>query len=51
MSTPQFNPDQFMEMAAAAVQLRQLFESYVSAGFTEPQAMQLLISLLSGGRR
>lgn len=54
MSTPQPNPDQFMELAAGAVQMRQLFDAYVSAGFSELQAMQLLIAMLSGaagGRR
>lgn len=56
MSTPPpVNPvDQFMEMAAAAVALRGLFEAYVSAGFTEAQAMQFLLSMMAGaagGRR
>jgi hypothetical protein len=43
-----------MEFAAGAVQLRQMFDAYVSAGFSEEQAMRLLIAVMTsamGARR
>lgn len=50
MSTPQPSSSayQFMTMAAAASDMRRLFEAYVSAGFTEEQAMRFLLAMLSG---
>lgn len=48
---PKMSPDQFMELAAAAVQIRQMFEAYLSAGFTEAQAMQILIATMTAGAR
>ncbi|MFF7142256.1 hypothetical protein ACFZB5_13540 [Streptomyces nodosus] len=42
------------ELAAMAVQNHELYTAYVHAGFTETQAMQLLIAIvtasLGGGR-
>jgi hypothetical protein len=37
------------ELAAAAVQQHELFRSWVDAGFTEDQAMQLLVAILIRG--
>lgn len=39
---------QFVQMAAAANDLRSLFVAYIAAGFTESQAMQLLLALMTG---
>jgi hypothetical protein len=47
MSANDPNPP-ITELAAAAVQLHELFRAYVDAGFTEPQAMQLCVALLQG---
>jgi hypothetical protein len=35
-------------LAQGAAQLRELFEAYVAAGFTERQALQLLKALIRG---
>jgi hypothetical protein len=37
------------ELAAAAAQQHELYTAYVEAGFTEPQAMQLLIAIVTAG--
>ncbi|MEU0818941.1 hypothetical protein [Streptomyces mirabilis] len=37
------------ELAALAVQNHELYTAYVAAGFTEPQAMQLLIAIVTAG--
>ena len=39
--------DPFGAMAVAAMSLNELYRSYVQAGFTEQQAMQLLCAILS----
>jgi hypothetical protein len=36
------------ELAAAAVQQHELYRSWVDAGFTEDQAMILLVAILTG---
>jgi hypothetical protein len=36
------------ELAAAAVQQHELYRAWVDAGFTEEQAMQLLVAVLLG---
>lgn len=46
--TPQ---DPITDLAAGAAQLHELYESYVLAGFTEPQAMQMVIAILTAGLR
>lgn len=35
------------ELAAAAAQLHELFSSYLEAGFTAEQALQLVIALIT----
>lgn len=39
--------DPLTELAAGAVQLHELFLAQVEAGFTEPQAMQIVIAVLT----
>lgn len=41
--------DPLTELAAGAVQLHELFLAQVEAGFTEPQAMQIVIAVLTAG--
>lgn len=36
------------ELAAAAAQLHELFLSYVHAGFTENQALRIVIGVITG---
>lgn len=36
------------ELAAAAAQLHELFVSYVNAGFTENQALRIVIGVITG---
>ena len=38
----------FLELASGAAAMFRLFRSYLDAGFTEPQAMQLLIGIAAG---
>lgn len=38
------------DLAAGAAQLHELFTAYVAAGFTENQALRLVIGLLTGSR-
>jgi hypothetical protein len=40
--------DPVTDLAAGAAQLHELFEAYLAAGFTEPQAMQLLSAIIRG---
>lgn len=47
MSQPDITPDPMTLLAAAAVQMHELFRSYVEAGFTEEQAMELLIAVMN----
>lgn len=41
--------DPLTELAAGAIQLHELFLAQVEAGFTEPQAMQILIAVITAG--
>ncbi|MEU1800853.1 hypothetical protein [Streptomyces sp. NPDC019937] len=41
--------DPITALAQASAQLHELFESYVTAGFTEHQALELLKALLTAG--
>lgn len=41
--------DPITELAAAAVQLHELYEALVAAGFTEDQALDLVRSTMLGG--
>lgn len=38
--------DPFGELAQAAIQIHELFVSFISAGFTEEQALRLTIAML-----
>jgi hypothetical protein len=40
-------PDPISVLAAAASQLHELFRAYVASGFTEAQALQIVISVLT----
>jgi hypothetical protein len=46
---PETPQDPLTELAAGAVQLHELFLAQVAAGFTEPQAMQIIIAVLTAG--
>lgn len=46
---PETPQDPLTELAAGAVQLHELFLAQVAAGFTEQQAMQIVIAVLTGG--
>lgn len=46
--TPQ---DPITNLAAGAAQLHELYTSYTGAGFTEDQALQLIIAILTAGMR
>lgn len=46
--TPQ---DPITDLAAGAAQLHELYESYIGAGFTDTQALQLVIAILTAGMR
>lgn len=37
----------FTELQAAAMQVHELFRAYIAAGFTEPQALQIVIALVT----
>jgi hypothetical protein len=37
------------ELAAGAAQVHELYTAYVDAGFTESQALRLVISILTAG--
>jgi hypothetical protein len=39
--------DPITQLAAAAVQLHELYNSYLAAGFTEPQAFELVKTILA----
>jgi hypothetical protein len=39
--------DPITQLAAAAVQLHELYEAYLSAGFTEAQALELVKATLA----
>lgn len=39
--------DPITDLAAAAVQLHELYESYVAAGFTGAQAMQMVCTIIA----
>jgi hypothetical protein len=41
--------DPLTELAAGAAQLHEVFLSYVGAGFSEAQAMQIVIAVLAAG--
>jgi len=41
--------DPLTELAEGAAQLHEVFLSYVGAGFSEAQAMQIVISILTAG--
>lgn len=47
MAEPSPQEREFLEFASAAVGMRRLFLSYIDAGFTESQALQLLIGITS----
>lgn len=38
---------EFLELASGAAAMFRLFRSYVDAGFTEPQALQILIGIIT----
>lgn len=42
--------DPITAMAAAAVQLHELYEAFVEAGFSELQALQLTIAAMQGAQ-
>lgn len=42
---------QFSGLTAAAVQVHELYQAYVDAGFTPDQAMQLLVSQIYAAHR
>lgn len=46
---PDSPQDPLTELAAGAVQLHELFLAQVEAGFTEPQAMQIIIAIITAG--
>lgn len=46
---PETPQDPLTELAAGAVQLHELFLAQVEAGFTEQQAMQIVIAVLTVG--
>jgi len=48
-NVPEIPQDPLTELAAGAVQLHELFLAQVAAGFTEQQAMQIVIAVLTGG--
>lgn len=39
------------DLAAGAAQLHELFTSWMDAGFTEQQALRLLIGMITNGRQ
>lgn len=39
----------FTELAAAAVQLHEMFRAFLDAGFTEYQALQLAVAIIVRG--
>jgi hypothetical protein len=39
--------DEFMEFAAAAAGLKKMFDSFIVAGFTEDQALKLIVFILT----
>lgn len=41
--------DPVTELAASAAQLHEAYESFVAAGFTEAQAMQMVCAILTSG--
>lgn len=43
--------DPITDLAAGAAQLHELYSAYVGAGFTEMQALQLVIALITAGLR
>ena len=42
-------PDPFSQLAAGAAQVHEAFTSFVSAGFSEIQALYLVACILTGG--
>lgn len=42
--------DPVTDLAASAAQLHEAYESFVAAGFTEQQAMQMVCALLTGSQ-
>lgn len=47
MSDEQIPDSPMTALAAGAAQLHELFRSYVEAGFTEPQAMQIICAMVT----
>lgn len=43
--------DPITDLAAGAAQLHEAYRSYVDAGFTETQALQIVIGILTAGFR
>lgn len=43
--------DPFTELQSMAVQAHELFSAYVEAGFTEAQAMRILIAFIQGAAK
>lgn len=41
--------DPITDLAAGAAQLHELFTAYIQAGFTENQALRLLVGVLTSG--
>lgn len=46
--TPQ---DPITALAEGAAQLHELYTAHVNAGFTEAQAMQIVLAIITGGMR
>lgn len=46
---PDSPQDPITDLAAGAAQLHELYVSYLNAGFTEHQALRLIIGILTAG--
>ena len=42
-------PDPLTELAKGAAQIHEMFTAYVGAGFTRPEALQIIIGVLTAG--
>jgi hypothetical protein len=45
------DPASFMQLAAMASKMRELYQAYTAAGFTDAQAMQMICALLANVAR
>lgn len=46
----QMPADPITDLAAGAAQLHEAYESFVAAGFTEAQAMQMVCAIITGSQ-